>query len=329
MWFLIAACTPDLPPETPPPSTSTTPEPTDPPTADTATPVETADTATTPTTPSSLYPPVPYDCSQGVSPGPPAVRRVDGVLSTEDFAFDTEGWLVSADFSQNLVRWAQDGTSSVFSPGAGETRGVDVLPDRDLVFSNPDVGRLFRVDRETGGVSLLVDLTTPSASGLDVAQDGTMVVADLNGYAFVVDPDGTVHRFDHLPSQAYGAAFSLDESRAYYSSYGSVIYTSDHQDDGSWSAPVEWVDLPSSTLSGMVVDACDNLYVVSSYTCEVWRMAPDGTAELLVDLQTGPSSACPNLAFGRGLGGWDPYRLYVSTYGEVVELDVGVPGRPR
>ncbi|MEQ1504864.1 MAG: hypothetical protein ABMB14_21700, partial [Myxococcota bacterium] len=284
---------------------------------------------TTPTT-GSLYPPAPYDCAEGVPAGPPAARVVEGVLSTEDFAFDVDGWLVAADFSQNLVNWAPDGTPAVFSPGAGETRGVDVLPDRDLVCSNPDLGRLFRVERATGAVSELVDLSMPSASGIDVAKDGTIVVNELNGFAAMVDPAGGVHPFARLPSQGYGAAFSVDETRAYLSSYGDRIYTTDRQPDGSWSEPAIWVDhLATSTLSGLVVDACDNLYAISSYTCQLWRITPDGEAERLTSIDVGPSGACPSLAFGRGLGGWDAYKLYVSTYGEVVELDVGVPGRPR
>ncbi|MEZ4237048.1 MAG: hypothetical protein R3F59_13020 [Myxococcota bacterium] len=68
---------------------------------------------------------------------------------------------------------------------------------------------------------------------------------------------------------------------------------------------------------------------MQSFGCRLYRVDPAGAVELLIDLDTGPASSCPNLAFGRTLGGWDPYKLYVSTYGDLVELDVGVPGRPR
>ena len=47
----------------------------------------------------------------------------------------------------------------------------------------------------------------------------------------------------------------------------------------------------------------------------------------------------PALRFGSGValaGGanagivqWDPYKLYVSTYLEVLEVDIGVPNKPR
>jgi hypothetical protein len=78
----------------------------------------------------------------------------------------------------------------------------------------------------------------------------------------------------------------------------------------------------------MVTDACGNVYAIDAFTCAVWRYTPAGDEERLIDLAL-PGGYCPSLAFGRGLGGWDAYRLYVSTYDEVVELDVGVPGRPR
>lgn len=303
--------------DTPPPPTGATP---------------TGDTGDTPPPPppAGLYPPAPYDCAGGVPPGPPTARVVDGVETTEDLAFDTEGWLVSSDFSQNLLRWSPDGTPTVFSAATGETRGIDVLNDGDLVFSNPDLGRLYRVAAATGTVSELVELGVPSASGIDVAHDGTLLVGELNGFAAIVDPAGVVHPFDRLPSQGYGAAFSVDETRGYLSSYGDTIYVTDRSPDGTWSQPEVWVEgLTTSTLSGLVVDACDNVYAISSFTCQLWRITPEGVAERLASIAAGPTSSCPNLAFGRGLGGWDAYQLYVSTYGEVVELDVGVPGRPR
>src|SRR5687768_18120345 len=117
VWFTLA-CTPDAPPSEP--EDTSTPPASTPTTADTAaTPGSTADTAA-PTTPwDGLYPAAPYDCALGVPAGPPVVRVVEGVRTTEDFVFDLDGWLVGADFAQNLVRWAPDGTFEVFSPGAG------------------------------------------------------------------------------------------------------------------------------------------------------------------------------------------------------------------
>jgi hypothetical protein len=37
----------------------------------------------------------------------------------------------------------------------------------------------------------------------------------------------------------------------------------------------------------------------------------------------------PAIRFGSGLGNWDALTLYVSTYTEVVEVEVGVPGKQR
>src|SRR5689334_5429240 len=106
MWWTWACATPDPPPtDGGPPATSswwtpTTPTPTG---SGTTSPTgTTGDTALPPA--GTLYPPAPYDCAAGVPPGPLAFAGVAGIGITEDLAFDTDGFLVGADPSDDLVR---------------------------------------------------------------------------------------------------------------------------------------------------------------------------------------------------------------------------------
>jgi hypothetical protein len=279
----------------------------------------------------SLYPPAPYDCTMGVPPPPFDWTFIAGVTSTEDIAFDTQGWLVSADYVQNLLRFAPDGTMEVFSPGAGESRGLDILPDRDIVFTNPDTGQIQRVGADSGAVSLYAS-DMPGTSGIDVAADGSLALGDLSGYVDVYDAaTDELTDWGRVAFQLYGTVFSLDESRVFFASYSPsepYIYMSERADDGSWPAPTIWTEFSTFSLAGLALDACGNIYAMDALNCTLWRFDESGQEELLVDLAI-PEGYCPALAFGRGLGGWDAYKLYISTYDEVVEVDIGVPGRPR
>ena len=57
----------------------------------------------------------------------------------------------------------------------------------------------------------------------------------------------------------------------------------------------------------------------------MWRIAPDNTKELAVELET---NWIPNLNFGSGVGGWEHDRIYVNDRenDRVFELDPGVWG---
>lgn len=282
--------------------------------------------------PTHLYPDAPYDCSAGVPSPPFEWSIVSGVTTTEDFAFDGEGYLVASDSAGTLLRWTPDASMQVLSPAAGESRGIDLLPDADLVFSNPDTGQIQRVSANAGVVSLYTS-TMQGASGIDVAADGSVAVGDLNGYISIYDgPTGQLVSWGRVASQLYGAAFSPDESGVYFASYSPTepsIYVTDRADDGTWPEPTVWTDFSTLSLAGLAVDACGNLYAMNAFDCALWRFDPEGQEELLLDLPVLPGGYCPALAFGRGLGGWDSETLYVSTYDEVVAVAIGVPGRPR
>lgn len=292
----------------------------------------TGDTGSTSTLPVALYPPAPYDCALGVPDGPFDVRTMRGVWTTEGLAFDLDGYLVAWDREANVVRYDPYGAATVVVPQIGEARGIELLGDGAIAYTAGQLPEVDRLDLATGATTRLAGVPFGGLTDLDVAADGTIVTANLSGFAYVVSPDGQAHELGRV-IQLYGAGFDVSETRAYFSSYSASdpwLYTSDLQPDGAWSALARWVELPGvNTLSGIAVDACDNVYTVSSFGCTLYRVSAAGVAEVLLRLPTGAGASCPNLAFGRGLGGWDAYKLYVSTYQEVLEVDIGVPGRFR
>ena len=89
---------------------------------------------------------------------------------------------------------------------------------------------------------------------------------------------------------------------------------------------------PASTnLTGLGVDACDNVYALDATAAAVLRIRPqDAAVEVLVEAGV-DSVALGNLQWGSGIGGWDRETLYVlDVVGDrVVEIEVGVPDKPR
>lgn len=285
------------------------------------------------TTPTALYPPIEVDCAVPPPPGPFDSRTLPGIRSTEDLAFDTEGSLVAGEFYGPLVAYARDGTRRVVAD-PDETRGIDVLPDGRLLVSDPDTGTLLAIDGATGSTVVLAALDR-GLSGLDVDTDGTVYLGNLSfidGRFYAVAADGTSERFADVGygAQSYGTALSPDEQRLYLTRYNAAeIWVSDRGPTGAFGDATLWASgQPVGGWSGAVTDACGRVYVMDAFTCAVWRFDPV-TAEGELLFQGPRRWYCANLAFGRGLGGFGATQLYVSTYEEVIEIDVGVPGRPR
>ena len=80
-------------------------------------------------------------------------------------------------------------------------------------------------------------------------------------------------------------------------------------------------------LDGIIVDACDNVYVTEYIAGKIWRFEPGSTqADEVVKL---PSSWIPNMHFGHDIGGWSSETLYIMDrdQGRVFGLNLGVGGR--
>lgn len=337
-WWLAACGPPPAAPQVDPPAIGAA-------TGDTAAePLTTSDTAPypPPPAPALLYPPAPYDCANGVPTGVPAVRQVPRVDTTEGIAFDLGGYLIAESVTSDgsLAAWTRDGDGHLFSPGVGSARGLNLANDGDVLIASGSSPEVWGAAKDTGQTYRVAALPAPGvASGarapteLDVASDGTLAVGTLFGEAFVVTPDGAVQALGTVGANGMGAAFSVDQSRIVFGQWdvGQARLWVSERDGDTWTPVAPWAAVPSTgTLSGIAVDACDNLYVVDE-GCDVFRVTPDGDAALLVALGRSlpRNTECRTLVFGRGLGGWGAYQLYASTYGEVAEIDVGLPGRPR
>ena len=282
--------------------------------------------------PATLYPAAVYDCSLPLPSPPFTWREVRGVETTEDIAFDTQGNLIGSVLNGPIAAWRRNGNRTLVA-APGETRGLDLLPDGRLIVSDPDLGVLNAIDITTGAITLHAILDVGMA-GIDVDADGWVYASSISripASIYAVRPDGDFWRFSEIgpDSQGYGVALSPDELRLYSSRYNAAeIWVSDRQPGGAFGAATRWTTGTGVGFAGMVTDTCGNLYAMDAFRCDVWRFDPTtGAGEVIFSGRRG--LYCANLAFGRGLGGFGATQLYVSTYEAVIEIDYGVPGRPR
>jgi sugar lactone lactonase YvrE len=302
MWSLLAACTP-------------------PPLPDLA---ETADTASTWST-------LPVDPAC-LEPLPPAPRPFETLplLTEEDFDFDAEGLLVAQDLDA-LVGYTRDGELSVLSPAVeGDPAGIRVLPTGDIVVAHPALGTLSRVDRATGGVTVLLG-GLQSPNGLEVGRDGAVYVSEFVRGGGVRRVDPATGAFDVLfrAGSINAIALSPDERVLYmsdwsYPTFGIVAI--DRRPDGSWSDTLRTVVSGLPAVQGLSTDVCGNLYAVDYSDGGVYRVDPaTGEYELLVEVGTLPT-VFSSARFSAGFGDFRRDALYVTDRTAIYEIDLGIEG---
>ena len=309
--------------------------------ADTGTPAPstsgttTSNTTTTTTTTASTqigFPWVPYDCSAGVPPGPFSGRVMPGTYSNEDIAMDLEGFLVTPDFSGNVLRVSYLGNQNALFSGFSDPTGLEVLPNGDILIADRNQGALARWDHITGAVwTVTTGLLWPN--GVEIAPDGSAFIADTTAEAvYWVDSD-TGDRVTVASDIAGADGITFNETYEWL--YVGSIMNGDivkvHVDGPGVAGTIEpfvsGQSAPWDTADGLQVDRCGNLYVADFWD-SVWRVDPvTRDVELVVSYDS--FIGIPSMRFGSALGDWDPLKLYVSTYGEVLEVDVGVPNKER
>ncbi|MEQ1501443.1 MAG: SMP-30/gluconolactonase/LRE family protein [Myxococcota bacterium] len=320
---VLVGCTPDpvVPPppgdddDTVPPVLSTSPP--------TGTTGATGDTA-------ASIPTETLDCS--ILPEPTLVRFHEYVDSSEDFTFDTEGylWGVST-VTQALIRTPLDGVDELMKPNVSSWgRGTRILPGSgDLVVAEPDNGAVIRIDRDTMGVTILAGgFNQPN--GIAVRDDGMLFVTQASGRVMRVDPDtGEQTLVYATPQSTDGITFDPTFDHLYWDSEAGEVIVGELDDAGDLVAdPTVLTTIVAPILDGMAADACGNLYVVDM-TGVIHRVKPDGTDEVYVSVNSHPNGGfvCA-VNFGSGFGGWERDHLYVmSLSGGLFEVDVGIPGR--
>jgi sugar lactone lactonase YvrE len=280
-------------------------------------------------------PPIQVDCSQ-IPALPVDFDIISGVEPSEDFVFDPQGRLLNfSGESRALMAFKLGDTKSKYlRPGPSEEEsiaGVGMLPGGDVVANlSSTVGR-FTADG--GSIEIANSLEYPN--GLTVARDGTVYVAEQDGGRVVrINPD-TKQKTTVADDLEYanGLSLSEDQKTLHVGTFGKgIVYAIDLTKTPAMVRVLAEdfaVGGDAAGLDGVATDFCGNVYVTEYIEAKVWRITPDGTASLAVDLgKDAGATWIPNLHFGSGIGGWDRKILYVMNLDEarVFAVKIGVPG---
>ncbi|MBT9555739.1 MAG: hypothetical protein IV100_06895 [Myxococcales bacterium] len=217
------------------------------------------DTGTTDADATDTAAPIPLVCD----PAPTLPRPFEILYSfttSEDFAFDGEGNLVSND-GGTLVKQKVNSSKKPYVPGFGDTAGMRYLPNGDLAVSNLQTGTIDRVTPD--GSSSVILSGMQYANGLEVDSLGYIYVAEQNA--------GRVRRIDAATgefivvgqgmSNPNGTSLSPDETILYVGSFGAgVIYAIDLTDEDHMGATTVFGRVPGIPPgSGAVSEPCAGL----------------------------------------------------------------------
>jgi sugar lactone lactonase YvrE len=274
------------------------------------------------------------DCA-ALPPTPSAVSMIEGVPSSDDLTFDTNGNLVGMS-SANLFKIPKLGVPSVWVEDAGCSRGLATLPTGDVVCGGAD--KLYLFDKLTGARRIVVGgLRQPN--GIETDPDGDVYVTE-----YVSDSVRLVHPYtstyetvaEGVPAPG-GLTFSPDFATLYVASGCDAIYTIRFDEERhpeppklllTTEDPVAVAASMTGCLAGMGVDSCGNLYALTGDDPRLFRIAPDASAVTqLADLRSAVSSVS-SLEWGRGPGGFFDDTLYVTCSDDTVfEIRVDVTSK--
>lgn len=323
---LAPACTPKSTPPAGDDDDTSPSDPTDP--TDLTDPTPTGDTAPTEDT----APPweMDVDCT-ALLPAPVEYTQYNWVPISEDYTFSADGYMYQVT-GGGLKRTPFGGPSELVMPFAGDVRGTRFLPDGRVALNSAENGAVVLVDPNTGAQETLVSgLANPNGMAID--ERGRIYVT-VTAAIIRIDPStGAVDTIVDMPGNSFdGITFSNDYRKLYFNEELGQIHFVEMDDDGEPGPVRDGVRIdvsplvPFSILDGMAADACGNIYA-NEMNGKVWRIRPDGTTEVVVDLSG--FAIIPALNFGYPpVGGWDNNALYVLTFtGSVYELQIGVPGK--
>jgi sugar lactone lactonase YvrE len=274
--------------------------------------------------------PPPTDLCANLPPNPTSWQTLGFVPTSEDFAFDNEGYLVNvSDALDTLAQTSYAGVVNFIAPySSWELAGITMLLDGDAALCDEGAGSLVRLTMAGGQDVILGGMSSPNSVTIDeegfiystaydevrrinpTTGDYTILFElqgkDLDGLTF--SPDFDVLYFNHDEGGEVG---SIEVDATGHGSNLQII-----TDLGAgWSAE----------LNGATVDECGNLYVTTT-NGEIHRIFPDGSKELFIEFSGSPNTTALN--FGSGIGGWKADHLYVmNRYGDMYEVDVGLKGK--
>ncbi len=275
-----------------------------------------------------------FDCA--TAPAAPVSQRViEGPRGYHGLAFDDDGLVVGSD-GLSLVKSTYEGAASVFVPNAGYREQMVYLPSGDLIAFSGETGDLERFTPEGGRETLAAGL---GGYGVVVGPDGMLYTAGWGRISRVDPSTGAVQPFGvwSADDEPHSLAFSRD-GRALYigtiaSGWGSggqsPLYVLDVDEQVQpVGAPRVLGDVGDGWLDGVAVDVCGVMYLPDYASSKLYRVQPDGFAEVYYDWSGDQSQYGHAVVWGNGIGGWREDALYLPMPydgNKVQEIVVGVP----
>ncbi len=268
---------------------------------------------------------------------------IEGLDHPECVAVHPDGSIWAGGEAGQIYRAGPDGSQfhEVANTG-GFILGIAFSPDASWLLAC-DVGKkcLWRVDTESGAISLFSrgarshQFKIPNYASF--TRDGRIFVSDsgtpdkTDGLitAFDADHSGNgVVWHDGPFNFANGLCLSPDEDALYVvCSFLPGVERVEIKPDGSPGAREVFLELPRTVPDGLAFDVDGNLYVSCYSPNHIYRVAPDGSAELLLDDWKMHTLSNPtNIAFG----GPDFDRMYTANLGRwhITQIETGVVGQP-
>lgn len=295
---------------------------------------ETADTFEEPDK-SVIDPPV-VDCS--ALPQPPYEGRRITAVSSEDLAFDAEGYLVGSDM-RHIWKSTHAGDRKLFVPNVPFRAGLRALPSGAFVFADNVNGAIVRLEADGTRYDVLTGLSYPN--GIEVGPDGIVYFTEHGARrVWRLDPySGDARVISELSiTNPNGLTFELGYAALLIGGFSGVgaIYRLPIDAKGEPGTLEVWAkDVGTGYLDGMGVDVCGNVYIADYMAGNILRLPPDGSStEVVINGRSlqGAEPYMPNFQWGSGVGGWDPGKIYIpegNTGEATYEVDLGIPSKPR
>ena len=272
------------------------------------------------------------DCS--ALPRSPLVSESIVGWANEDITFDLDGFLVGADNDQNLWRTALDGTQTLVLPNSGVRAGLRVMKDGRIASAQYATGAIYAIDPATGSKELMVG-SLEAPTGIETA-DESIWFTEIWGQR--------VSRY-HVPTdtlevlalgyeKAQGISFSPDYDRLYFAAIGEdriYVMDTDPVTLDVISQPRVFAEGTGTSLDGLGVDICGNVYTGSWELARIERWTADGDGPEVLVNEPNAGHALGNFVWGVEEFGWDPLSIYVVETGAatVRRIELGVPEKPR
>lgn len=257
----------------------------------------------------------------------------------EGIAVGRDGKLYAGGEAGQIYRIACDGkTTEIIANTGGSCLGITLDREENIYVCDKGNRQVVKVTQR-GDIGIVAEcvgsrkLICPNFSAFD--SHGNLYFSDsgawkeCNGIIYRAFPDGRVETFAYGPFHfANGIALDARERFLYVveSNLDRVVRLQINA-DGSSGAPEVFVDGLARIPDGLAFDANGNLYVTTYGSNAIYRVSPDGYAELLCeDDECAVLCQATNCAFG----GPDFDQLFVSNLGasHIAKLDLRAKGHP-